>query len=69
MQANESGNEPDVDAVDTAWRIHAASSDGTGKADQKASFTLAVESALALAVMTLSGDGKALLTMKRGRRG
>ncbi|WP_186451958.1 Pycsar system effector family protein [Corynebacterium glutamicum] len=46
------------DSVDAAWRIHAALIDWTGKVDAKASFALAIESALLGGVVTLSGGGR-----------
>lgn len=42
------------DPVDTAWKIHAALTDWTGKVDTKASFALTIESALLVGVVTLS---------------
>lgn len=48
------------DPIDTAWKIHAAITDWTGKVDNKASFALAIESALLTAVITLSGQDRAL---------
>lgn len=50
----------DHDPVESAWRVHSAVVDWTGKVDTKASFTLAAESATALAVLTLSGGGRRL---------
>lgn len=41
------------DPLDTAWRIHAAVVDWTGKVDTKASFSLTLESALLLGVVAL----------------
>jgi hypothetical protein len=43
------------EAIDTAWRIHAALVDWTGKVDTKASFTLTIESAVIGAIIVLSG--------------
>src|SRR3712207_62647 len=40
------GNVSQQDPVDTAWRIHGAIADWTGKVDTKASFVLTIESAL-----------------------
>jgi hypothetical protein len=45
---------------ETAWRIHAAVADWTGKVDTKASFALAIESAIMLALVELSGEGRRL---------
>jgi hypothetical protein len=50
----------DADAAETAWKIHATIVDWTGKVDQKASFALAVESAVVLGVIALSDTGKPL---------
>lgn len=50
----------DHDPVESAWRIHLAGVDWTGKVDAKASFVLAAESAAALAVLNLSGSGRRL---------
>lgn len=44
----------DPDPIDTAWRIHAALTDWTGKVDSKASFALAIESALIVGLVNLS---------------
>ena len=50
-------DDDDRDAVQTAWRIHALLVDWVGKGDQKASFVLAVESAVAVGVVAAShGD-------------
>lgn len=49
-----------TDPVDTAWRIHSAVVDWTGKVDTKASFALTIEAALLAGVVTLSGGGRAL---------
>lgn len=46
----------DHDPIDTAWRIHGAITDWTGKVDAKASFALAIESAILAGVITLSAD-------------
>lgn len=43
------------DPTETAWRIHAALIDWTGKVDTKASFALTIEAALLAGVVTLSG--------------
>ena len=43
--------------VDTAWKIHAAIVDWTGKVDTKASFASALESA---AIVSLSASGRRL---------
>ncbi|WP_175374888.1 Pycsar system effector family protein [Tsukamurella pulmonis] len=48
------------DPVDTAWKIHAALADWTGKVDTKATFALTIESALIAGVVTLSADGRPL---------
>jgi hypothetical protein len=44
----------DIPATEHAWRVHAAIVDWTGKVDQKASFALAVESAVLLGVIAAS---------------
>jgi hypothetical protein len=49
---------PSKDAIETAWKIHGALADWTGKVDAKASFTLAIESALIAAIGTLSASGR-----------
>lgn len=46
------------DPIDTAWKIHSALIDWTGKVDTKASFALTIESALLVGVITLSGEGR-----------
>lgn len=48
------------DPIDTAWKIHSALTDWTGKVDTKASFALTIESALLAGVVTLSGKDRAL---------
>lgn len=50
--------ENDREALDTAWRIHGALADWTGKVDAKASFCFAVESAVILAVLNLTAEGR-----------
>jgi hypothetical protein len=47
----------DRDPVETAWRIHAALCDWTGKVDTKASFALTIESAVLGGVAALSVSG------------
>lgn len=49
-----------TDPSDTAWRIHGALVDWTGKVDTKASFALAIETALMAGVVALTGDGRRL---------
>ena len=46
-----------TDPIDTAWRIHAAQVDWTGKVDSKANFALAIESALLVGIIGASKDG------------
>ncbi|CAG7637547.1 DUF5706 domain-containing protein [Rhodococcus opacus] len=46
------------DPVDTAWKIHSALTDWTGKVDTKASFALTIESALLVGVITLSSKDR-----------
>ncbi|SHX10874.1 Uncharacterised protein [Mycobacteroides abscessus subsp. abscessus] len=48
------------DPIDTAWKIHSALADWTGKVDTKASFALTIESALLAGVVTLSSNDRAL---------
>lgn len=45
-------------AIDTAWRIHAAQVDWTGKVDAKAAFAFAIESAALATVIGLSATGR-----------
>jgi Pycsar effector protein len=47
-------------SVDLAWKIHAAIVDWTGKVDNKASFALAIESAVLGGIVALSQSGKRL---------
>ncbi len=47
-------------SIDTAWKIHAALVDWTGKVDTKASFALTLESAALVTVVTLSSTAKPL---------
>lgn len=48
----------DAEAVDFAWKIHAAISDWTGKVDTKASFALTIETAAIVATVSLTADGR-----------
>lgn len=48
----------DKDAIDNAWKIHAAQVDWTGKVDAKASFAFGLESAAIVAVVALSANGR-----------
>lgn len=52
-------------ALDTAWRIHGALVDWTGKVDSKASFTVGVESAALAGVITLSASSRCRLLAVR----
>lgn len=55
-------NQPtaDRDPVEQAWHIHGQIVAWTSNVDSKASFALAVESAVAAGVVTLAGDGHRL---------
>ncbi|MFE5643258.1 Pycsar system effector family protein [Rhodococcus sp. NPDC056516] len=44
--------------VETAWKIHSALTDWTGKVDTKASFALTIQSALLVGVVTLSSKDR-----------
>lgn len=55
----------DSDPVETAWRIHAAIMDWTGKVDSKASITLALESAVVVAAFSFSDSGQ-FFAQRRG---
>ncbi|MBV7699152.1 Pycsar system effector family protein [Streptomyces sp. TRM70350] len=46
----------ETDPVETAWRIHAALTDWTGKVDAKAGFALTLESAALGAIIAFSGS-------------
>lgn len=46
------------EAIDNAWKIHAAQADWTGKVDSKASFAFGLESAAIVAVVALSAKGR-----------
>ncbi len=50
----------DCHALDTAWKIHAALADWTGKVDAKASFAFALESAALATLVALSAPGRIL---------
>ena len=52
-----------TDPVDTAWRIHGAVADWTGKAESKASFALAVESGALIAIIGLMGGNRRLANL------
>jgi hypothetical protein len=45
-------------AIDNAWKIHAAQVDWTGKVDTKASFAFALESAIIATTVALSASGR-----------
>lgn len=47
-----------LDGVDTAWRIHQAQADWTGKVDAKASFIFAIASASVATTVALSANGR-----------
>jgi hypothetical protein len=47
-------------AIDNAWRIHAALVDWTGKVDSKASFTSALLSGTIIAILALTGGDRRL---------
>lgn len=51
------------DSTDTAWKIHSALIDWTGKVDTKASFALSIESALLVGVVTLSTADRAFAAL------
>lgn len=55
-----------ADPLDTAWRIHAALMDWTGKVDGKAAFALSIESAAIGAVIALSAPSRPLAQIKGG---
>jgi len=44
--------------LDTAWKIHAAQVDWTGKVDAKASFALTISAAALATTVALSADGR-----------
>jgi hypothetical protein len=46
-----------TDPLNTAWQIHAAQMDWTGKVDAKAGFVLAINSAAIATAVALSADG------------
>ncbi|MFF2316974.1 Pycsar system effector family protein [Arthrobacter sp. NPDC058097] len=48
----------DKEAIDNAWKIHAAQVDWTGKVDAKASFAFALESAAIVSTVALSAQGR-----------
>jgi hypothetical protein len=54
-------NEPDP--IDTAWHIHDALCDWTGKVDAKASFALSIESAVLIAILALATDDHRLTNL------
>jgi hypothetical protein len=51
-------------ALDFRWRVHGALDSWTGKADTKASITLAIESAVVGFVITLSKHGERLASLE-----
>jgi hypothetical protein len=46
----------EADPVETAWKIHGALTDWTGKVDAKASFALTIEAAVLAVIVGLSGS-------------
>ncbi|MDQ1053124.1 hypothetical protein QE394_001052 [Arthrobacter sp. SORGH_AS 212] len=48
----------DKEAIDSAWKIHAAQVDWTGKVDTKASFAFGLESAAIVTTVALSAEGR-----------
>jgi hypothetical protein len=48
----------DKEALETAWKIHGALVDWTGKVDAKASFAFALESAGLATIVALSAEGR-----------
>lgn len=52
------------EAVDNAWKIHAAIVDWTGKVDSKASFVSAIESALLAGIISMAGGNRRLAHME-----
>ena len=52
------------DPSETAWKIHAALADWTGKVDAKATFALTIESATLAALVALSGSDSRFGNMK-----
>jgi Pycsar effector protein len=53
-------DQPVADALDTAWKIHAAQVDWTGKVDGKAVFAFGIQSAALGLIVTLSSSGRVL---------
>ncbi|WP_284984448.1 Pycsar system effector family protein [Arthrobacter sp. efr-133-TYG-118] len=56
----------DKEAIDNAWKIHAAQVDWTGKVDAKASFAFALESAVIATTVALSADGRLFSNLTTG---
>jgi len=54
------GSMAETDPVETAWRIHTALTDWTGKVDAKAVFALTLESAALGTLIAVSGSGHRL---------
>lgn len=52
------------DPVETAWRVHSAQVDWTGKVDSKASFALAIQSAVIGGIIGLAGDDRRLANLE-----
>jgi len=60
-------NTPEVtDALASAWRIHDAHLAWTSQVDSKASFVLAIETAIAAGVVALAGNGRRLSDLPSG---
>lgn len=55
---------PDHDPIDTAWRIHTAIVDWTGKVDSKASFALAIESAVLAGIVSMTDGNRRLANLE-----
>lgn len=54
---------PNTDPEATAWQIHSALADWTGKVDAKASFVLGLETAVFAALVFLRGEGERLAVL------
>lgn len=52
------------DPVESAWRIHSAQVDWTGKVDSKASFALAIQSAVMAGIIGLAGGNRRLANLE-----
>jgi hypothetical protein len=55
-----------ADPLETAWKLHSAIADWTGKADSKASFSLTLQATILAALGVLAGTGRVFSDVSSG---